>query len=132
MAKQRTQRAQAESDISPLPPDLPGAPGGDTRPQPKHGTARPADEHGVVPRVVNPLERAPRGSGLSRYKIRVDNYRPVPTRYVLAADRESAEACYLESVGESIEYAGNTATGHRPLPDGSKAPPKLVVVELED
>lgn len=62
--------------------------------RPLHGTSRVAGP-GPFPRVCHQLERAA-GSGMKRFKLRCDNYTGQALRYVLAADEESAKACYLK------------------------------------
>lgn len=61
----------------------------------------PAAAASPAPRVVHQNERVPKGSGLTRFKIRCLNYGggDQPTRYVLAADRASAEKTYLAHTG---------------------------------
>lgn len=125
--------ASTKNGLKELPPGVPPEqvpfPGGlvdEQKPPPKYGTGRPADPSGPVPRVIDPLERAPKKSGLSRFKIRCNNYHPQKTRYILAADAESAKACYLKANGldkavEKLKKAG-----------GPVEEPDLVIVELED
>lgn len=54
-----------------------------------------------TPRVIHPNERAPRGSGLTRFKMRCLNYGPgdQPTRYVLARNESEAREEYLRHGG---------------------------------
>lgn len=90
----------------PLPPGVPEAqtpvPGGiDEKPPPKFGTGKPAATDGKLPRVIEPLERAPGKGKVApfRFKIRCNNYHPQKTRYILAGDEESARDCYLKVNG---------------------------------
>lgn len=90
--------------------------------------ARPADAAGPVPRVLDPLERAPRG--LRRFKIRCTNYGTSASRYVLARDEAEARAHFSQAAGVDDLYARakKGRAKDAPAPDA----PDLVVVELED
>ncbi len=101
--------------------------------EPAHGTARTATSDGPVPRVVQPVERAP--EGFQRFKIRGDSHGVHTTRYVLAkkGDRAGAEAHYrkvhkldemLEREREQLKASG--------LSDERVQPVRLVTVELPD
>lgn len=91
------------AEKKPLPPGVPEAqtpiPGGteDIGPPPKFGTGKPADPEGDVPRVIDPLERAPKG--LIRFKIRCNNYHPQKTRYILARTEDEARAEFMKANG---------------------------------
>ena len=90
-----------------VPPDGPAVAAADEKAAPpRFGTARPAGD-GVLPRVIDPLERA--APGTVRVKVACRNYTPRPVRYVLARGGERAEAdareCYLESTGLGRELA---------------------------
>ena len=76
MAKKKTDfDAGDEQYHAPVvPPDTEGAPQAGEMPPPKHGTPKTADPDGVVPRVVDPLHRAPKGSDLKRFKVRADGF----------------------------------------------------------
>jgi hypothetical protein len=93
---------------------------------PPFGTPKVADTGGTVPRVVNQLERSV--SGLSRYKIRCDNY-PEMSRilYILASDEGSAKQCYMVESG--LEKHLETLLGRMP---GDVTAPVLIVVKLPD
>lgn len=64
--------------------------GSDGAKMPKFGTARPASD-GTVPRILDPLERVPAGSGLARFKISAREVETVAVRYVLAKQKDEAE-----------------------------------------
>lgn len=98
---------------------------------PKYGTARPAATGGVLPRVVDQLERAV--AGTTRYKIGCRNYAPQKTRYILAAegDEEGAVECYLKANGLDKLLAGLKKKAGKVRADEVE-PPELVVTELED
>jgi hypothetical protein len=102
--------------------------GNDDKPLPKHGTGHVADAGGPVPRVVDQLDRAPKG--FARFKIRCNNWHPQKTRYVLAkpdeAGRKAAIDCYLKANGLDKAMARVKANGTEP------EPPDLVVTELAD
>lgn len=67
-------------------------------PYPGPPVAPVADPKG--PRVIHENERAPAGSGLKRYKIRLLNIGGEhPWRYVLAACQEQAEKTYHQAIG---------------------------------
>lgn len=106
----------------------PAAPAG-TQPPP-FGTPKVVEDAGVLPRVVNQLDRAPRGA--ARFKVRCANYTPCKTRYILAkpGDSASVKECYLkaETLDVQIEKAKRVA--------GAKATdieePDLIITELAD
>jgi len=92
--------AKAKDSSATTPPGVPadGAPvvGGEAGAAvPVFGTPVPAGP-GDLPRVVPELARA--GRGETRYKIALRGG-DHPTRYVLALDAKSAEACYLAAEG---------------------------------
>lgn len=105
---------------------IPG--GADTNPLPKHGTQRPADADGPIPRVVNALDRAP--AGLVRVKIRLNNYHPQKTRYVLTqpgeAGIQAAKDCVARANGLDRQLDRLKAAG------GVVEPPDFVVTVLGD
>jgi hypothetical protein len=78
--------------------DTPAGPADDGKP-PKFGVGKPAAEGGPLPRVIDQLERATKGT--RRFKVRVDGYTPATTRYVLTADGPDAEKdarqCYAKA-----------------------------------
>lgn len=117
-------RTDAELVALGIPPEQSGAPIDDGTP-PKYGVAVPADPQGPVPRVVRELERAPKGSGLTRYKVRVLNYEGHP-RYVLARSADEAKAHYLavESIDARVAEARKGG--------GEPAAPALAVTTLAD
>lgn len=91
-----------------LPPGVPpgdgGAPMQRETPPPPFGTPKPASDGGDLPRVIDPLERAP--TGLKRFKVRCNNYSPHGlTKYILAQpDQEDAvKALYLKDRGIQTE-----------------------------
>jgi len=90
---------------------------------PKEPKAPTVAAAGPLPRVVDPIERAP--AGATRYKIRaeVPGF-PTRTLYVLAKDQASAEKCYRE--------AAKLAEQEKYLDDASKAAVRLVVTVLPD
>lgn len=100
---------------------------------PAHGTARTAKSDGPVPRVVQPVERAP--EGFQRFKIRGDSHGVNTTRYVLAkkGDRAGAEAHYrkIHKLDEAVQRERDAlkAAG---LSDDRLEPVRLVTVELPD
>lgn len=112
-----------------VPPDGPVSPGGDAATPPPHGTARPAEPAGPLPRVVDPLERA--GRGQQRFRVACHNYAPRKARYILAAegDEAGARACYLAAEGLDREVARlQKIAGEK----GSVEDPDLVLVPLDD
>jgi len=95
---------------------------------PKHGTQRPMVEAGGdVPRVVNPLERFKGIKGVTRFKIRCNNYHPQQVRYIIARDEDEARACYLKANGldKTVDRLKKNGIEKPELPD-------LVVTALED
>lgn len=108
---------------APAVPDvLPHSPAGETNNPPKHGTQRPLDVGGVVPRVVHPLDRVPAGSVLRRFKIRCECYIiPKPIQYVLAHNEAEASKFYSES------HELDKVPKHPSAPE-----PSLVVTQLPD
>lgn len=98
---------------------------------PPHGTQRKAEPGAAVPRVVNPLERAPDRT-LQRFKFTCKGDAPYPVLYVLAkaGDEEGARKCYLDASGLAAELEKRRkAAGAKAaeVPD-----PELVVTPLED
>jgi hypothetical protein len=106
----------------------PAAPAGTV--PPPFGSPKVIDEAGPLPRVVNQLDRAPRGA--SRFKVRCANYLPRKVRYVLArpGDEAAAKECYLkaEALDAQVEKLKRVA--------GAKASeveePDLIATELKD
>lgn len=84
---------------TPPPGPQPGPAGEPPVKPPKFETPAPADAGGALPRVIKPIERAPKG--LKRFKVRCLNWAPPvrPTKYIMARDEASAVKCYLEATG---------------------------------
>ena len=83
--------------------------------QPKFGapTAAPS---GPVPRVIRPLERAPKG--LTRFKCREDRQdRGSGSTYILAKEQDDAEELFRSRL---------------PKPAEGEAAPRIVICELND
>ena len=111
-----------------LPPETTGAPAQNEAPPPPFGTEEMADPGGPVPRVLKQTERAPRG--LTRFKIRCNNYSPKPIKYILAKDEDQARGCYTSAVGIDNEIARLTKNAGE---KGVKPEPAdLVVTQLPD
>jgi hypothetical protein len=110
-----------------VPPEGGNRGGDDEKPKPKFGTGKPAEAKGVLPRVIDQLERAV--AGTTRFKIRCNNYGPKKTRYVLAADgdEKGARECYLKAEGLDKEL-----DRLEKLTPGKVEPADLVVTELPD
>jgi hypothetical protein len=82
-----------------VPADGPVAAGTDPKLKaPEYGTPKPAAP-GDLPRVCDPLERAPAGAKRFKFRGRHGADQLHRTRYVMAADKDSAEACYRADVG---------------------------------
>ena len=111
---------QESPDPDTLPDDEEGKP-------PPYGRPRPIKERGDVPRVVDQLDRAPRG--LVRYKVMCRNYLPQDVRYILAepGQAEAVKAHYLEVSGLD-RLLEKLAKKKNITPEG----PDLNVTELPD
>jgi hypothetical protein len=112
-----------------IPPEG-GDRAGDKGPPPKFGVGKPAAEGGLLPRVVDPLERAI--DGTQRFKVACRNYSPRKVRYVLAKDGDEAgaTACYLAAEGLDKELA---LLKELAGPDASRVEkPALVITPLND
>lgn len=95
--------------------------------EPKFGTPVALDPGGAVPRVVDPLSRAP--NGFQRFKVVCRNYTPRPVKYVLAkaGDEKSAKDCYLKATGLDAELKRLADAGVK-----DAEPPMLAVTALPD
>lgn len=116
----------SDETISPIPPKVEAAgPAPEEKAPPPHGTPKPAGT-GDVPRIVDQLVRAP--AGLTRYKIRCDNYdsRFKTARYILAEDETQAREFFTVASGLD-EHRERLKT------DGIETqPPRLIVSRLAD
>lgn len=97
--------------------------------KPQFGTPRTAGAMGDLPRVCDELERVPAGAPFKRFKVRADNFVSFgKPRYILAANREDAKACYLAQPNGIADHLSNLKKqGYKEL-----AEPILVVTELAD
>jgi hypothetical protein len=93
--------------------------------RPAFTSNRPADPNGPVPRILDPHERAYRGT--RRFKIRVAGNPEAPILYVLARDEASARSCYLKATGLPDPLVSADNGGGMP-----GVGPNVLIRELDD
>lgn len=120
--------ARRRDDNPALPPTDQGAPMGLPEKPAKFGVQKRVGD-GLVPRVIDPLERVDQESGYHRYKVRCNNYESLRrVHYILAERKEDAQRHYLDVTGIQKEL-----DRIKEIDPGAKIEqPELVVTVLRD